>query len=256
MLLDSLSMDAAIVADAFGTDRAIADSVGNAVEPSAGVARRPYECDLARTAAVYGLPLHVAAPRVLELRASNDNRPRLFGSSEFARVGDSGQTRSPAEGPFDLIVLHRTLDRVFDGADRHLALRGAVELVRWAGSLLSPVGVLVGAVSNRYTGMHPGSWRRRTSPERSGRFAASHCLDLLTDASLCRAEVYGVHPSADAPKAILSLDSECYRQHALRELRRQASAFSGAGYALRAAWHALGVSRHLHRDLMFWAYRA
>jgi hypothetical protein len=256
MLLDSLSMDAAIVADAFVADRPVADRVGSTVEPIAGIARRPYESDLARTAAVYGLPLQVAEPRVLELRAPNDHQPRLFRSSALAYLGDSGQIRPPADGPFDLIVLHRTLDRAFDGADRQHALRGAAQLVRWAGSLLSPPGVLAGAVSNRYSGFHPGSWRRRTSLERGGRFAASHCLDLLTDASLCRAEVYGVHPSADAPKAILSLDSRSYRQHALRELRRQASAFSGAGYAFRTTWHALGVGRNLHRDLMFWAYRA
>ena len=236
MIFDS-AMDTALVAD-----------VADVTKP------RPYESDRARTAAVYGLPLQVAEPRVLEVRAPLDGEARLFGSSCIARVTTGGPVSSACEGPFDLIVLHRTLDRLFCAQGRDRALRGSAELLRWAASMLSPAGAVVGSVSNHYAGWHPGFWGRKTA-ECAG-FAARHCEDLLTSASLRRPEIFGIHPSADSPRTLLSLQAQNYRQHALRELDRQASALSVAGYLLRAAWHVTGLGRHLHRDLMFWAFRA
>jgi hypothetical protein len=236
MMLETLGLDAVLV------------------EPRA-VARRPYECDRARTAAVYGLPSQVAEPRVLEIRSPDDHDVRLFRGSRIARVTNDGRPAAEIEGTFDLVVLHRTLDRVFGAQDQEHAHRNSTALLKWAASLLSPAGALVGAVSNRYAGWHPRFWRRSTTGGNAW-FGAQRCEEMLMAASLERAEVFGIHPSADAPLTILSLQSQSYRQHALRELRRHAAAFGRAGYALRAIWHASGLGRHLHRDLMFWAFRA
>ena len=235
MMLETLELSAALVA-------------------GPAVARRPYECDRARTAAVYGLPSQVAEPRVLEVRSANDCDARLFRASQIARVAADRRPTATFDAPFDLIVLHRTLDRLFGAQQREHAHRSSTALLRWAASLLSPAGAVVGAVSNRHAGWHPGFWRRSTAHGNAW-FGASRCEDMLTAASLQRAEVFGIHPSADAPLTILSLQSQSYRRHALRELRRHGAAFGHAGYALRAAWHASGLGRHLHRDLMFWAFR-
>jgi hypothetical protein len=217
-------------------------------------ARRSRVCDRTRTAAMYGLPLQVAEPRVLEVRSPEDCDARLFRASQIARVTPDGRPRTTPDGPFDLIVLHRTLDRLFGAQDREHARRGSLAVLEWAAALLSPAGALVGSVSNRYAGWHPAYWGRSTAHGQAW-FGAQRCAQLLAAASLKRAEIFGLHPTADAPLAILSLESQHYRHHALRELRRHAVALGRLGYALRAAWHATGLGRQLHRDLMFWAFR-
>ena len=235
MMLESLDMDVELI-----DDRA--------------AARRPYESDRARTAAVYSLPVRVREPRVLEVRSSSDDTPRLFRSSHIARVTAHGVPPCPPADSYDLIVLHRTLDQLFGNEDRGRAYASCSSLLQWATTWLGPLGVLAGAVSNRSAGWHPGFWGRSTSPDGAW-LAARNCEQLLSSTPLTDAEIFGVHPTADAPLSILSLHPRTYRAHALRELRHHASAFSRAGYAARVLWHATGCGRHLHRDLMFWAFR-
>ena len=80
-------------------------------------------------------------------------------------------------------------------------------------------------------------------------------LDRTGDLRPEAAAILDAIERADAPLTILSLHSRTYRGHALRELRRHAAGFSRTGYAARMLWHATGCGRHLHRDLMFWAFR-
>ncbi len=235
MLLESLDMTVALVDDC-------------------AAATRPYESDRARMAAVYSLPVRVPEPRVLEIRSAGDNSPRLFRTSDIACVPAHGLPPCPPADAYDLIVMHRTLDGLCGHQDRGRAYESCSSLLQWATTLLSPLGALAGAVSNRFAGWHPGFWGRSTSHD-GGWLAAQNCEQLLSSTSLTNAEVFGVHPTADAPLTILSLHSRTYRGHALRELRRHASAFSRAGYSARMLWHATGYGRHLHRDLMFWAFR-
>ena len=236
MMLESLDMNVALLDDGLP-------------------ATRPYESDRARMAAVYSLPVRVPEPRVLEIRSLSDAEPRLFRSSDIARVTADGlPPHTPAES-YDLIVMHRTLDRLSDNQDRGRAYESCSSLLQWAATLLSPLGALAGAVSNRLAGWHPACWGRGTS--RDGAWlAAQNCEQLLSATPLTNAEVFGIHPTADAPLTILSLHSRTYRGHALREMRRHAAGFSRTGYAARMLWHATGCGRHLHRDLMFWAFRS
>jgi hypothetical protein len=226
----------------------------DALPESPAVARRPYESDRARIAAVYGLPSRVAAPRVLELRAHEDHDARLFRASQVARVNADGRLATAPDGSFDLVVLHRTLDRLFGSQHPRQAHRHAMTLLESAASLLGPAGAVVGSVGNPHAGWHPG-FRGRSTADGNAWLGARRCEDMLAQASLERAEIFGVHPSADAPLTILSLQSQSYRQHALRELRRRGAGLGRGAYALRALWHATGLGRYLHRDLMFWAFR-
>lgn len=227
-----------------------------------------YEADDARIRALYEIPLSGAPTKVLEVVMGDAPTLPRTGWASTVVVHDllnAGEGRSStgqpaaaahvercvlpfADGSVDLVVLHRTFDRI--AAHRGRGARGvfASALMREIHRVLRADGVIAGCATNRLAcllrGKNP-SGRALTGP--------AGYRGLLDQAGFRPVHLFTVLPGPDAPHNVLSLAPHAIREISRIKLHAYRDRLSWPSYALRRISTELMLDRWLADSLFFFS---
>ena len=233
---------------------------------------KPYEADASRVRAMYRLLAPPSGGRTMEV--CFDSAPNLaapdwrgehvawmvkaatpyHGTRASGHYADPQWLPAMPEGHFDLIVLHRTLDRLA-AADAAACDTGALEgLFRLLYDRLVQGGILVVTVAN-------GAWlsrlrRGRPAGEPKGKRDCGVQLSwrslqrLFAAAGFVKVHSYNVLPDADAPLRLVDTDADLSRVGFRRELAFMRSSLPLRAYLLRRVAAELALNRHFEDWLL------
>jgi hypothetical protein len=237
---------------------------------------KPYEPDAARVRAMYRLLAPSSGARTLEvcfgappILAADDWR------GEHAVVALGAPTRSPADrgaeartrsahvqwqwqmpepGAFDLVVLHRTLDRLASVHSSACDTAALEALFASLSTLLVPRGVLVVTVANggrlaRWRIAHRGGTSKDTG-NGGARLSWARLRRLFAAGGFVDVQSYNVLPDADAPLRLVNTDADLSRVGFRRELAFMQSSLPLPSYLLRRAITEVALNRHIEHSLL------
>jgi hypothetical protein len=226
---------------------------------------KPYEAASARVRAMYRLLAPPSGGRTMEvcfgappILAASDWRGEHVGcilkgpgdgsTDDLVRLVDAQWQPAPGtDRPFDLIVLHRTLDRL---ASVHPAASDARALEVLFGALserLVPGGILAVTVANgAWLSQIRGSWRERNAhrQQATARLSWRRLRRLFAATGFSQVRSYNVLPDADAPLRLVDNDADLSRLGFRRELASMRSSLPPASYLLRSIVAELALNRH------------
>lgn len=241
---------------------------------------KPYEADAARVRAMYRLLAPPSGGRTMEVCFG---APAILADADWRGEHVAAVLRAPTQGPadaagagtrfaagqwqwqmpvgadFDLVVLHRTLDRL---ASAHASARetAALEtLFRSLSKLVTPGGILVVTVANR---TWLSRWRKpRLTRASSGtgdggaRLSWRRLRRLFAAGGFVQVQSYNVLPDADAPLRLVHTDADLSRVGFRRELAFMQSSLPLGSYLLRRAVAELALNREIEDWLLTWGAR-
>lgn len=240
---------------------------------------KPYDKDIDRIRALYRIPTGPTRDRTLHIGAGDlppiiDDRWRARGGVTCGLVVD-GPLRSahdggargdlplvPKEGPlpfadgdFDRIILHGTLDALLAGtkgaARMALGRLFMAEVLR----VLAPGGVVAGTFDNSTSPYHLRANLRGGSAA-GARVSARSARGILAQFGLGDVKVFSLLPEADAPLRLVDTEGGVARLVFRRELQASRGSLSSIGFLLRWLVVELRLSTSLEKSVFFWGRKA
>ncbi len=221
-----------------------------------------YESDAARIRLLYEIPLSGRPNRALEivmgtkpvLPRTNWSSPVLvhdlqgaIGSDNAGEPGD--RCKLPfADGSFDLVVMHRTLDAVANRTPSGEAQAYAAALLSEIHRVLRADGVVAGCATNRLARMLRGKGRVVRALSSAGGYRR-----LLARAGFSDIHMFNVLPGPDAPHTVLNMAPRAIRAFSRSKLHARRDYLSWVGYAMRRIATELTFDRWLADGLFFYS---
>jgi len=249
----------------------------------------PLDPEIAKVRLLYGTPVMPARGRALQLTVDGEPislsgtwtgpfvtaelsgaarpRERAGGASASPRaaawscIADYARELPFPDGAFDIVVLHRTLDRLAAVARRDGRSFVPAEFLSRVGRILADGGVVIGCAGNRY-GVHgilrrTGRWLGGGAEGASGGDAAYpmsvlSCRRALADGGFGEIRVFTMLPSLDSPNRLMSIERGWSRRAGRRHAEALRPLVSPSGYLMWRVLAEIGLSQYLGAAIFFW----
>jgi SAM-dependent methyltransferase len=170
------------------------------------------------------------------------------------------------DGSFDVVVLHRTLDRMSALSQRNRRTLVIGDFLSQVARLLSGGGLAIGCVKNRH-GLDRvlGEARRlfgHASDSLVDHAAAPHplsvlaCHRMLVAAGFNDVRLFNMLPDPDAPSRVVSIETRWSRRACRQQVKEMRGLVRPISYAMWRTLAELGVSQYLGPATFFWGRRA
>jgi len=161
---------------------------------------------------------------------------------------------------FDLVICHRSLDRLAAEDDSFRDPRALEAFIARASNVLAAGGILAVCATNATAITR---WRRRWGRHKSsisdlaaGSLSPAGWRKLLMRSGLQRTQSFMVLPDADAPLRLVNTDTDLSRIGFRREIESIRASLSFPGYLLRRALVEMSLYRHLEESVLAWGHRS
>lgn len=153
-----------------------------------------------------------------------------------------------SDAAFDLVILHRVLDRLPDLAPPGRHAPSARDLLTRAARIVASGGIVAGCVENRYA--LGGSVRGRAT---AGRLSVGSCSRALTQAGFGEARLFSIVPGVEAPARLLGIELGWSRRACKRHAQAMRPLVAPSSYLVWWMLGELGLSQYLGAATFFWA---
>jgi SAM-dependent methyltransferase len=223
--------------------------------------------DHARIRVLYRIPAVPARGRVLELVVTGESilRGRNW-ASEHVVVDVSGPEGAGGlpfpDGSFDVVVVHRTLDRMSALARRNGRKFVVGDFLSQSARLLCDDGLVIGCVENRLgldrvlRGVKRLFDRAVDDATVAGPLSVLACHRALAAAGFKEIRLFNMLPDSDAPRRVMSIETSWSRSECKRQVEGMRGLVGPSSYAMWRILAELGVSQYLGTATFFWGRKA
>lgn len=233
---------------------------------------QPYSLDISRIELLYGIPVAPARGRALYLSIDGTTILRqgiwpgelkvldVSGTSGDPTIGASGDAFPVLpfrSGDIDIVVLHKTLDHLAAMARRQGRGFVAHDFLSKVFRILSPGGLVIGCVENRYSIdhiLHRAIRIRDTScaVDSLRPFSVLTCHRALAAAEFQEISLFSMLPSPDAPHKLHGIHLGWSRHACLRQVEALRPLVGRASYLMWRILAELRISQYLGPAIFFW----